>query len=103
MLVLAIGVPYMGYLINGEMPFIKDPRGMSAVGLVLGTIAYLVRRAANARDRVGRAEDYAALLAGARPHGFGGARLTLAWAAKGPRGPAWLSVPAVPPGARVTG
>lgn len=35
-LVAAIGVPYVGYLVNGEMPFIKDPRGMSAVGLVLG-------------------------------------------------------------------
>jgi hypothetical protein len=23
--------PYAGYLINGEMPFIKDPRGMAAV------------------------------------------------------------------------
>jgi hypothetical protein len=25
----AIAVPSVGYLINGEMPFIKDPRGMS--------------------------------------------------------------------------
>ena len=38
-LVAAVGVPYVGYLVNGEMPFIKDPRGMSAVGLVLGAAA----------------------------------------------------------------
>jgi lysylphosphatidylglycerol synthetase-like protein (DUF2156 family) len=41
-LVAAIAVPYAGYLINGEMPFIQDPRGMSAVALVLGAAAYLV-------------------------------------------------------------
>ena len=41
-LVAAIAVPYVGYLVNGEMPFIQDPRGMSAVALVLGTAAYLV-------------------------------------------------------------
>ena len=34
----AIAVPYVGYLINGEMPFIKDPRGMSATGLALGVV-----------------------------------------------------------------
>ena len=42
LLVVAIGVPYVGYLIDGEMPFVEDPRGMSAVGLVLGLIAFLV-------------------------------------------------------------
>jgi len=36
----AIAVAYVGYLINGEMPFIKDPRGMSATGLVLGVAAF---------------------------------------------------------------
>ena len=41
----AIAVPYVGYLVNGEMPFIKDPRGMSATGLVLGVVAYLVMQA----------------------------------------------------------
>jgi hypothetical protein len=35
----AIAVPSVGYLINGEMPFIKDPRGMSATGLALGVVA----------------------------------------------------------------
>jgi hypothetical protein len=52
----AIAVPYLGYLINGEMPFIKDPRGMSATGLVLGVIAYLVMRRDDLFDRIGKAE-----------------------------------------------
>ena len=52
----AIAVPYVGYLINGEMPFIKDPRGMSATGLALGVVAYLVIRRDDLSDRVGKAE-----------------------------------------------
>jgi riboflavin transporter FmnP len=58
----AIAVPYVGYLINGEMPFIKDPRGMSATGLVLGVIAYLVMRRDDLFDRVGKAETALATL-----------------------------------------
>jgi hypothetical protein len=30
----AVATPYIGYLIRGEMPFIKDPRGMATVGIV---------------------------------------------------------------------
>jgi hypothetical protein len=41
-LVAAIVIPYVGYVVRGEMPFIEDPRGMSAVGLVLGVAAFLV-------------------------------------------------------------
>ena len=37
--VAAIVVPYVAYLVWGEMPFIKDPRGMAATGLVLGFAA----------------------------------------------------------------
>jgi hypothetical protein len=55
-LVVAIGIPYVGYLINGEMPFIKDPRGMSALGLILGTVAFLVMRTGDAFDRLGMTE-----------------------------------------------
>ena len=55
-LLAAIAVPYVGYLINGEMPFIKDPRGMSATGLVLGVAAFLVMRQNDLFDRVGKAE-----------------------------------------------
>jgi hypothetical protein len=62
-LVAAIGVPYVGYLVNGEMPFIKDPRGMSGVGLILGVLAFLVLRAGDAFDRFGKAETGLAVVA----------------------------------------
>lgn len=42
LLVALIVVPYIGYLIADEMPFIKDPRGMAATGLILGIAAALV-------------------------------------------------------------
>lgn len=40
-LVLAILVPFIGYSINGSMPFVEDPRGMAAVGLVGGLLTFL--------------------------------------------------------------
>jgi hypothetical protein len=55
-LVAAIAVPYVGYLINGEMPFTKDPHGMAATGLVLGVAAYLVMRRDDLFDRIAKAE-----------------------------------------------
>ncbi|MCZ2860634.1 hypothetical protein [Blastococcus sp. VKM Ac-2987] len=42
LLVAAIVVPYVGYLIWDQMPFIQDPRGMAATGLVLGIAAAVV-------------------------------------------------------------
>jgi hypothetical protein len=42
LLVAAVVVPYIGYLINGSMPFIEDARGMGATGLVLGVAAAIV-------------------------------------------------------------
>ena len=42
LMIAAIIVPYVGYVINGSMPFIKDPRGMSAVGLILGIVALAI-------------------------------------------------------------
>jgi riboflavin transporter FmnP len=63
LLVAAIAVPYVGYLLNGEMPFVQDPRGMSAIGLVLGVAAYLIFRSGNAHDRVGLAENVVAVVA----------------------------------------
>jgi hypothetical protein len=42
LLVAAIAVPYIGYLAWGDMPFIQDPRGMAATGLVLGLAAAAV-------------------------------------------------------------
>jgi glucose uptake protein GlcU len=42
LLVAAIVVPYIGYLAWGDIPFIQDPRGMAATGLVLGLAAAAV-------------------------------------------------------------
>ena len=39
LLVAAVVVPYIGYLARGSMPFIQDPRGMAATGLILGAAA----------------------------------------------------------------
>lgn len=63
LLVLAIAIPYIGYLVNGEMPFIQDPRGMSAVGLLLGAAAFLVLRTGDEYDRAGKVESGVALVA----------------------------------------
>ena len=62
LLIVGIAVPYVGYLVNGEMPLIQDARGMSAVGLVLGSIAFLVLQSGNADDRVGAGEGVAAIV-----------------------------------------
>lgn len=55
-LVVVVAVPYIGYLIRGEMPFIEDPRGMSGLGLVGGIAAFLVIRTWDTFDNVGKAE-----------------------------------------------
>lgn len=55
-LVAAIGVPYVGYLINGDMPFVKDARGMSATGLILGVVAFFVLKRGDTLDRLGMTE-----------------------------------------------
>ena len=34
LLIAAVVVPYIGYLVWDEMPFIQDPRGMATVGIV---------------------------------------------------------------------
>lgn len=39
--VAAIAVPYVGYLVNGNAPFVQDARGMAAVGLILGGAAFI--------------------------------------------------------------
>src|SRR6266545_4501592 len=41
LLLAAILVPYVGFLANGSMPFIKDPPGMAATALILGAAAFL--------------------------------------------------------------
>jgi len=60
--VAAIGVPYVGFLARGEMPFIKDPRGMSAVGLLLGAVAYLLLGSIDMLNRVGKVKTGAAVV-----------------------------------------
>ena len=67
-LVLAIAVPYVGYLVNGSMPYIEDARGMAAVGLLLGALAFVVMRSGDELDRVGKVEATIALVSlGLRP------------------------------------
>jgi hypothetical protein len=61
-LVVAIAIPYVGYLIRGDMPLIEDPRGMSAVGLLFGTAAFLVLRTGDKLDHASRAETAGALV-----------------------------------------
>ncbi len=41
-LVTATVIPYLGYAIRGDMPFIEDARGMAFTGLVLGAVAWFV-------------------------------------------------------------
>ena len=55
-LIAAIAVPYIGYLIRGEMPFVQDPRGMSGIGLVVGVVAFLVIRSGDSLNDLGKAE-----------------------------------------------
>lgn len=60
-LVLLIAIPYVGYLVNGSMPFVEDPRGMSAVGLLLGSAAFVIMRTGDEYDRAGKMETAVAL------------------------------------------
>lgn len=55
-LIAAIAVPYIGYLIRGDMPFVQDPRGMAAIGLVVGVVAFLVIRSGDSLNDLGKAE-----------------------------------------------
>jgi hypothetical protein len=55
-LVAAVAVPYIGYLVRGEMPFIEDPRGMAGTGLVLGVAAYAVMTWGDSFDQAGTVE-----------------------------------------------
>ena len=41
-LVAATVIPYVGYAIAGEMPFVDDARGMGFIGLVLGAAAWFI-------------------------------------------------------------
>ena len=52
-LVLAVAIPYVGYLIRGEMPFIQDPRGMATTG-VIGLVLCFVAWGVGIRSTFGR-------------------------------------------------
>ena len=61
-LVAAIAVPYVGFLVNGEMPFIKDPRGMSTTALILGVAAFLFAGRFSTTSGIGILEGVLAVL-----------------------------------------
>ena len=65
LLVVAIVVPYLGYLVRGSMPFIQDPRGMAVTGLVLGLAATAVLGREAFRGTWGVAAAFFAILSGA--------------------------------------
>ena len=65
LLVAAIVVPYIGYLVRGSMPFIQDPRGMAATGLVLGLVAAAVVGREAFRGTWGVAAAFFAVASGA--------------------------------------
>ncbi|GGB92736.1 hypothetical protein GCM10010972_01780 [Cellulomonas carbonis] len=85
LLVALIAVPYVGYLVRGEMPFVQDPRGMSAIGLVLGVAAFLTFRWGDQLDRLGWVE----IALGVASFGLGVAALLLAETAAAE---VWLAV-----------
>jgi hypothetical protein len=42
LIVAAVVVPFAGYSARGSMPFVHDPRGMAAVGVAGGVLAFAV-------------------------------------------------------------
>lgn len=56
LLVVAIAVPYVGYLVDGSMSFVEDPRGMSAAGLIFGVAAFIVGRRTAGSPFMGKVE-----------------------------------------------
>ncbi|MGW5191801.1 hypothetical protein ACWEOO_21335 [Kribbella sp. NPDC004138] len=62
-LLLAVLVPYVGYLVDSDVPLIDDPRAMASTGLFLGGLAFWVIRGGQRTTRLGRVEAGAAGLA----------------------------------------
>lgn len=56
LLVVAIAIPYIGFLARGEMSPIEDPRGMAGTGLAFGAAAFYVMWRGDPFDRTGKAE-----------------------------------------------
>jgi peptidoglycan/LPS O-acetylase OafA/YrhL len=63
LLLVAVLVPYVGYLVNGEMPLISEPRAMASTGFFLGGLAFWVIRGGQRPARLGPVETGAAVLA----------------------------------------
>ena len=66
----AIAVPYIGYLVRGEMPPIEDVHGMAGTALVFGAVAFLVMWRGDPFDRTGRQRQrwpWSASGSGSRP------------------------------------
>jgi len=63
MLVAAAVVPYVGYLIEGEMPLISSTREMASTGIFFGALAFWIIRGGNRPGRLGRIEAGLAVLA----------------------------------------
>lgn len=62
LLIAALAVAYLGYVIRGEMPFLEDPRGMAAAGLILAAVAYAVFARGDFFDRLRKVEAGVALV-----------------------------------------
>jgi hypothetical protein len=56
LLVVAIAVPYVGFLVRGEMPPIEDARGMTGTAFVLAALAYVVVWRGDGFDGAGKLE-----------------------------------------------
>jgi peptidoglycan/LPS O-acetylase OafA/YrhL len=63
LLLVAVLVPYVGYLVNGEMPLIGNSSAMASTGLLLGVLAFWVIRGDRRPARLGRVEAGSAGLA----------------------------------------
>ncbi|TCC30784.1 hypothetical protein [Kribbella speibonae] len=63
LLLAAVVVPYIGYLVNGEMPLIYDVQAMASTGFFLGVFAFWVIRGGQGVPRLGRFEGGVAVLA----------------------------------------
>lgn len=62
LLVGAVAVPYIGYLLRGEMPPIEDAHGMAGTALVFGAVACLVMWRGDPWDRTGKGETALAVV-----------------------------------------
>ncbi|WP_350275782.1 hypothetical protein [Kribbella sp. HUAS MG21] len=62
LLLVAVLVPYAGYLVNGEMPLIENAQAMASTGLLLGGLAFWVLRSPRGPQRIGKVEAGSAAL-----------------------------------------